>query len=586
MLLRDARAAGVGADAVRALVTAGIAERVRRPLERVPDTPTPSVRPVLTDAQRDAAARLAEAVTAGTHASFLLHGITGSGKTEVFLAAAEATLAAGRDVLVLVPEIALTHQVVARVRARFGDAVAVLHSGLGPRERWTEWRRIASGEARVVVGARSAVFAPLRRVGLVVVDEEHDAAYKQEEGIRYHARDLAVVRARLASAVVVLASATPSAESYQAALDGRHRLLELRTRPTAQPLPAVDVIDLRGRARGLDAGLLSDELRDALATTIDRGEQSLVFLNRRGFATYLQCPACGATADCPDCSVTLTWHRARGALACHHCQFHRRPPARCEKCQGPPLEAYGIGTERIQATIEGVYPGVAVERLDRDVAARAGAQKRILKSWHEGAIDVLVGTQMVSKGHDVPGVTLVAVVLADQSLNVPDFRAAERTFQLLVQVAGRAGRGDRPGRVVVQTLRPTHASLAAAAHHDFAGFMAGELERRRALGYPPFTRLVLVRLDGKTEAAVEKAAEGLGARLRDHAVRLGLGASAVLGPAPPSVERVRGRHRRQLLLRHGAVPGLRALARAARGGDADAYANGVRIVVDVDPVSM
>src|SRR6185369_3301407 len=286
------------------------------------------------------------------------------------------------------------------------------------------------------------------------------------------------------------------------------------------------------------------------------------------------------------CSVTLTWHRARGALACHHCQCHRRPPARCEKCQGPPLEAYGIGTERIQATLESAYPGVAVERLDRDVAARAGAQKRILKSWHEGAIDVLVGTQMVSKGHDVPGVTLVAVVLADQSLNVPDFRAAERTFQLLVQVAGRAGRGDRPGRVVVQTLRPTHASLAAAAHHDYAGFMAGELERRRALGYPPFTRLVLVRLDGKTEAAVEKAAEGLGARLRDHAVRLGLDASTVLGPAPPPVERVRNRHRRQLLLRHADVPGLRALARAARAGDANAHANGVRIVVDVDPVSM
>src|SRR6185436_17979941 len=255
---------------------------------------------------------------------------------------------------------------------------------------------------------------------------------------------------------------------------------------------------------------------------VGRGEQALVFLNRRGFATYLQCPACGATADCPHCSVTLTWHRARAALACHHCQFHRRSPARCEACGGPPLEAYGIGTERMEASLRSAYPAVAVDRLDRDVAQRAGAQRRILESWRDGTIDVLVGTQMVSKGHDVPGVTLVAVVLADQSLNVPDFRAAERTFQLLVQVAGRAGRGDRPGRVVVQTLRPTHASLAAAAHHDYAGFMAGELERRRALGYPPFTRLVLVRLDGKAGAAVEKTAEALAERLRGHAARLGL----------------------------------------------------------------
>ena len=586
VLLRDAQAAGIGADALRALVTAGIAERIRRPVTRALEAAPTAARPALTAPQREAVGHLADAVGTGEHGAFLLHGITGSGKTEVFLAAAETTLAAGRDVLVLVPEIALTHQVVARVRARFGDTVAVLHSGLGPRERWTEWRRIASGEARVVVGARSAVFAPLRRVGLVVVDEEHDGSYKQEEGIRYHARDLAVVRARLANAVVVLASATPSAESYQATLDGRHRLLELRSRPTAQPLPAVDVIDLRGRVGSLDTGLLSEELRDALAQTIARGEQSLVFLNRRGFATYLQCPACGATADCPDCSVTLTWHRARGALACHHCQFHRRPPARCESCRGPALEAYGIGTERIEATLRNAYPGVAVERLDRDVAQRAGAQRRILKSWHDGTIDVLVGTQMVSKGHDVPGVTLVAVLLADQSLNVPDFRAAERTFQLLVQVAGRAGRGDRPGRVIVQTLRPTHPSLAAAAHHDYDGFIAGELARRHALGYPPFTRLVLVRLDGKTEAAVEQRAQALGSRLREQARQLGLGDGAVLGPAPPTVERVRGRYRRQLLLRHADVRGLRALARAARASESEASSKGIRVLVDVDPVSM
>jgi primosomal protein N' (replication factor Y) len=588
VLLHDARAAGLSAEALRGLVTRGIAERIRRPAAAPPtpsneDRATPSAS-TPTAEQAAATAAVVAAVRSGAHASFLLHGVTGSGKTEVFLDAARATLDAGRNVLVLVPEIALTHQLLGRVRARFGAGVAVIHSGLGPRERWTEWRRIRRREARVVVGARSAVFAPLARVGLVVVDEEHDGAYKQEEGIRYHARDLAVVRARLASAAVVLASATPSAESYHAAQDGRHRLLELHTRPTGHALPAVDLVDLRGRVRAGDSDLLSDELRTAMDETVARGEQALVFLNRRGFATYLQCPACGATADCPHCSVTLTWHRARGALACHHCQFHRRPPTACEACGGPALEAYGIGTERMETRLRAAYPDVAVGRLDRDVAQRSGAQRRILDGWREGTIDVLVGTQMVSKGHDVPGVTLVAVVLADQSLNVPDFRAAERTFQLLVQVAGRAGRGSRPGRVIVQTLRPGHASLTAAATHDYRTFIAGELARRRALGYPPFARLVLVRLDGTDDATVERAAESLAATLRAHATRLGLGDGAVLGPAPPPIARVRGRHRWQILLRHADVRGLRALARAARA--AAGHGRGIRLVVDVDPVSM
>jgi primosomal protein N' (replication factor Y) (superfamily II helicase) len=588
VLARDAKAAGLGAGALRALVASGIVERIRQPRPHEPEAPSiaPAPRPTLSPAQRGAADELTAAVGAATFASFLLHGVTGSGKTEVFLEAAEATLAADRDVLVLVPEIALTHQLVGRVRARFGGMVAVLHSGLGPRERWSEWRRIVAREARVVVGARSAVFAPLVRLGLVVVDEEHDGAYKQEDGIRYHARDLAVVRARLAGAVAVLASATPSAESHEAARDGRHRLLELRERPTANPLPDVELVDLRGRPRDADRALLSDELRAALEQTLARGEQALVFLNRRGFATYLQCPACGATPGCPRCTVTLTWHKARGALACHHCQYHRRPPERCEGCQGPRLETFGVGTERIESALRAAYPAVTIDRLDRDVAQRVGAQRRVLRDWHAGETDVLVGTQMVSKGHDVPGVTLVAVLLADQSLNVPDFRAAERTFQLLVQVAGRAGRGQRPGRVLVQTLRPNHPSLVAAVTHDYETFMAGELARRRALGYPPFARLVNVRLDGTSDAVVERAARGLGERLRTQATQVGIGEAAVLGPAPPAIERVRGRHRWQLLLRHADVRGLRALARSARAAEAALRRDGIRLVVDVDPVTM
>src|SRR5438876_1736685 len=581
-----ARAAGIGAAARRALVAAGLAERVMR--ARAPAAlPAAAPRPALTPAQRTAADAIAQAVAGGPQTCFLLHGITGSGKTEVFLAAAAATLAAGREVVLLVPEIALTHQLVERVRGRFGSEVAVLHSGLGPRERWSEWRRILSGQARVVVGARSAVFAPARRLGLVVVDEEHDAAYKQEEGLRYNARDLAVVRARLAGAVVVLASATPSAESYRAALDGRHRLLGLPERPTAHPLPAVDVVDLRGRIDDRKGPrLVSEELRRALEANLAAGGQTLVFLNRRGFAVYLQCAGCGAALDCPLCSVTLAWHRAAGALVCHHCRHTRRPPAACPACGARALEAFGVGTEQIAAALRACYPLAVVDRLDRDAAQRLGAQRRILRDWRAGTTDILVGTQMVSKGHDVPGVTLVAVLLADLSLNVPDFRAAERTFQLLVQVAGRAGRGDTPGRVVVQTFRPEHPSVAAAAHHDYAGFMARELDRRRTLGYPPFARLVNLRLDGQDGAAVERAARELAGRMRRRAPELGLGEESVVGPAPPPLERVRGRWRWQILLRSGDVRALRTLAGAARSALPGATRAPVRLVIDVDPYSM
>ncbi len=581
-----ARAAGIGAAALRALVAAGLAERVMR--ARAPAAlPEAASRPALTPAQRTAADAIAQAVAGGAQACFLLHGITGSGKTEVFLAAAAATLAAGREVVLLVPEIALTHQLVERVRGRFGSEVAVLHSGLGPRERWSEWRRILSGHARVVVGARSAVFAPARRLGLVVVDEEHDAAYKQEEGLRYNARDLAVVRARLAGAVAVLASATPSAESYRAALDGRHRLLTLPERPTAQPLPVVEVVDLRARADDRKRSrLVSEELRRALEANLAAGGQTLVFLNRRGFAVYLQCAGCGAALDCPLCSVTLAWHRAARALVCHHCRHTRRPPATCPACGTGTLEAFGVGTEQIEAALRACYPLAVVDRLDRDAAQRLGAQRRILRDWRAGATDILVGTQMVSKGHDVPGVTLVAVLLADLSLNVPDFRAAERTFQLLVQVAGRAGRGDAPGRVVVQTFRPEHPSVAAAAHHDYAGFMARELDRRRTLGYPPFARLVNLRLDGPDGAAVERAARELAGRMRRRARDLGLGEGSVVGPAPPPLERVRGRWRWQILLRCGDVRALRALASAARSAQTSALRAPVRLVIDVDPYSM
>ncbi len=549
-----------------------------RPLETSPIGIT------LTGEQRAAADAIVAAVREGAPRSFLLHGITGSGKTEVFLTAADDTLAAGGDVLVLVPEIALTHQLVSRVRGRFGDLVAVLHSGLGPRERWAEWRRIRAREARVVVGARSAVFAPLGNVRLIVVDEEHDAAYKQEDGIRYNARDLAVVRARLAGGVAVLASATPSAETHHAALERRHTRLVLGTRPTPQPLPAVELIDLRSSNRPRRGEtFLSHEVRAALESNLAAERQTLVFLNRRGFATYLQCPACGVPASCPHCSVTLTWHRRAGALACHHCHHHRPPPRACEACGGPPLQAFGVGTEQIEAMLRTCFPAAAVDRMDRDAAQRPGAQRRILRDWHSGDTDILVGTQMVSKGHDVPGVTLVVVLLADLSLNVPDFRAGERAFQLLVQVAGRAGRGTAPGNVLVQTLRPEHPSLVAAHVTTTPPSWPASWSAAASLGYPPFARLVLLRLEGRDESRVESAARRLAERLRGQARTLGAGDDTVLGPAPPPVARVRGRWRWQILLRSAKVPALRALGRSARSAEGALRRAGVRLVVDVDP---
>ncbi len=582
--MAELRVRGIGPAAIRGLLAAGVVEAGEREREApVSPAAVPAPRPTLTAAQHGAVTAIDGALRATGTTSFLLHGITGSGKTEVFLTSAERTVDDGRDVLLLVPEIALTHQMIERVRARFGARAAVLHSGLGPRERWTEWRRIAAGAARVVVGARSAVFAPVRRLGLVVVDEEHDPAYKQEDGLRYNARDLAVVRARLTGAVVVLASATPSAESYHAARDGRHRLLELPERPTAHPLPRVDVIDVRGRSR---ADFVSDELRLSLETTLARNQQVLVFLNRRGFATYLQCPSCGVPVSCPHCSVTLTWHRAARALVCHHCRHHRAPPATCPECGGAALQPFGVGTEQIESALKTCYPLAAVDRFDRDTAQRPGAQRRILQRWRAGETDILVGTQMVSKGHDVPGVTLVAVLLADLSLNVPDFRAGERTLQLLLQVAGRAGRGDAPGAVIVQTLRPDHPSLAAVSHHDYTGFMHGELERRRELGYPPFTRLINVRLDGVDVGRVERIATELASELRRQAAGLGLGPETVLGPAPPPLARLRGRYRWQILLRSGNIPALRGLARVARAAGADARRAHVRLAIDVDPYSM
>ncbi|HSP98442.1 MAG TPA: primosomal protein N', partial [Candidatus Dormibacteraeota bacterium] len=490
---------------LRALLEAGLL-RVREEEQYRPVLPPVTLRDssvALTSAQQAAVDALAAARDEG-FVAWLLHGVTGSGKTEVYLRAI-AAMPPDTSALVLVPEISLTHQLVERVRARFGDAVAVLHSQLSVGERWDEWRRIARGAARIVVGARSAVFAPLRRLGLIIVDEEHDASYKQGDGVHYHGRDVAVMRAKLADCPIILGSATPAMESLANARGGRYRLLELPERVADRPLPPVQLVDLRAHAAA-QPPVLTPELAAALEANLAAGGQSLVFLNRRGFANFLQCRACGEPLMCPNCSVALTVHRRWRAARCHYCDHTIRPPTACAECREAALIEWGVGTEQLETLLRQRFPGARVARMDRDTTRRKGSQQTLLGDWHAGRFDILIGTQMITKGHDVPGVTLVGVVLADAGLNFPDFRAAERTFQLLAQVAGRAGRGDKPGRVIVQTLQPEHYALQAAATHDFAAFAAAELAARRELGYPPFSRLILLRFEGPDAAKVEALA--------------------------------------------------------------------------------
>ncbi len=566
---------------LRALTQLGLARVEHRPVAAVPRAlPLPASAVTLNADQQRAVDALLAALDRG-FGSFLLHGVTGSGKTEVYLRVIAAAREAGRGALVLVPEIALTPQLAARFRARFGEDVAVLHSGLPPRERLEAWRKLRNGEVGIALGARSAVFAPVRALGVVVVDEEHDPSFKQDEGVRYHGRDLAVVRAQQARALVILGSATPSLESAYNVTRGRFTGLSLPVRATPRPLPEVTVVDLRRNPPGPD-GLLSAPLAEALGATLAAGEQSILFLNRRGFSTVVLCRACGEVVRCGSCVVSMTYHRGRSRLVCHYCGRTQPVPDTCPACKSPRLERMGTGTERVEAVVRERFPDARVARLDRDTAGSGEAREldAILRRMHAGEIDLLVGTQMVTKGHDFPGVTLVGVLQPDQGTNLPDFRAAERTFQLLEQVAGRAGRGDRPGRVIIQSYKPEHPAIAAAARHDYDGFIQQELESRRETDYPPFSRVVVLRLDARDEAQARA-----GATAAAEAARVAAGTVVrVRGPAEAPLARLRGRARWQVWLYAHDRAALAATARAA--ARAVKPAGDLRLSVDVDPQSV
>ena len=541
----------------------------------------PSVAPTLNDAQRAALDVLTADGAAGT---YLLFGVTGSGKTEVFLGAAERTLARGRQVLVLVPEIGLTPQLVGRFKARFGETVAVLHSGLTGAERLAEWRRIRAGEAAVAVGARSALFAPFRDLGLLVVDEEHDDSYKQDEGVRYNARDLAVVLGREHNAVTVLATATPSLESWHNAKLGRYHLLQLPYRATPRPVPLVELIDMTEQPRDADGKppIFAPECLDALRQTFAAGGQAIVLYNRRGFATMVECTACGATYECPNCGITMILHRHAAVVACHYCGLKQHYDGVCPACTRAAFQELGKGTERVEAVLADAFPEVPTARMDADTTAVRGAHHRILSDFREGRTRLLVGTQIVAKGHDFPGVQTAIVVSADHGLRIPDFRSAERTFALLVQMAGRAGRGDSPGRVLVQTWAPDHYVLKQLGGVE--GFLAREARLRDALRYPPFSRLCLVRLDGVDRPQVNRAANELAEHLRREAERFP--AVHVLGPAQAAMAKLVGRWRLQIVLRGEDVRAFRAYLLASRPRLERASVKGVRVSWDVDPRSL
>jgi primosomal protein N' (replication factor Y) len=573
--------------AIRKLAELGLVAVESREPEAEPifgERATPDVPPSPTRAQTAAIEAIGVAIRERNPKTFVLHGVTGSGKTEVYLRAIAIAREQGGGSIVLVPEIALTPQLVARFRARFGDDVAVLHSGLTPRERHFMWSRLRDGEVDVAIGARSALFAPVRNLSLVVVDEEHDPSFKQEEGVRYHARDMAILRAHRAGGVCVLGSATPSLESEQLARTARATKLRLPDRAGTHPLPDVQLVDLRRNRPGPTADKrISMPLFRAIEETLAAGDQIIVFLNRRGFAPSVRCTACGQMAVCPDCSVALTFHKRDGEVRCHYCD-HRAPlSVRCSKCGTDALTLEGLGTEKLEETLSAAFPSARVARLDRDVAGGKKVEATLAR-MRSREIDILVGTQMVTKGHDLPNVTLVGVVNADAALSIPDFRASERTFQLLVQVAGRAGRGDVAGKVLIQTWDPECPAVALAARHDVDAFLDRELRDRRELAYPPFTRAALVRVEAIDEGHARDACLAL-TRVALACDPVRTGKVIVQGPAPAPIARVRNRYRFRVMLRAAERPPLRAVL--ARVDEARAsLPREIRASIDVDPVQL
>lgn len=580
-------AADVSASVVRTLEKRGLVEVFARQMRRDPlahlgqgelDMVT------LNEDQQNALEQIVAKIDEGRYATFLVHGVTGSGKTEIYIRAMREATRKGLSALMLVPEIALTPVFSRRLRSQFGDAVAILHSSLSDGERTDEWRRIKEGEARVVIGTRSAVFAPLQRLGVIIVDEEHETSYKQDDTPRYHGRDTAIMRAVNANAVVVLGSATPSIESFHNARTGKYTYIRLDTRYGNRSLAEVQTVDMREVFKKYGKQqTFSDELKAAIAQVYERGEQTIILLNRRGYSSFALCRSCGLAIRCPNCDVTLTFHRYNSSLLCHYCNYIRPAPRACPACDGPYIQYVGEGTEQLEEKLGELFPQMTIARVDRDTTRRRGSLEHLLMEFAAGTIDLLVGTQMLAKGHDFHNVTLVGVISVDAGLCLPDFRAAERTFQLLTQVAGRAGRGDLRGRVIIQTYHPEHYSLVCARAQDYDEFYRREISFRRSMHYPPFSALINICVHDKDYDRASKAADDLARELRAEARDSSL---RVLGPAPAPIARLKSEHRFQILIKARSRKRARealdlAMDRAVAAGHSPRS-----ISIEVDPLSL
>jgi primosomal protein N' (replication factor Y) (superfamily II helicase) len=579
--------ADVSSSVVRTLEKRGVIEVLAREVRRDPLAHISQARAAdvtLTREQQHALDQIVGKISDRQYATFLLHGVTSSGKTEIYIRAMREAVNRGLTALMLVPEISLTPIFSRRLREHFGEAVAILHSSLSEGERTDEWRRIKDGDARVVIGTRSAVFAPLQELGLVIVDEEHDSSYKQDETPRYHGRDTAIMRASQAGAVVVLGSATPSLESFHNAQAGKYTYLRLETRYGDRPLAEVRTVDMREVfKRHGKAQILSDELKTAIAETFAKGEQAMILLNRRGFSSFLLCRSCGLAIHCPNCDVTLTYHRYNESLQCHYCNFVRPVPRVCDACEGEYIHYVGLGTEQLEAMLKEMFPEMNIARLDRDTTRRRGSFEQIIMEFAGGGIDLLVGTQMIAKGHDFHNVTLVGVVSVDAGLGLPDFRAAERTFQLLTQVAGRAGRGNRPGRVIIQTYHPEHYSLVCAKDQNYEEFYRREIEFRRTMHYPPFSALINVLVHDKDYDRANSTAMDFARELREAVKGSGV---RVLGPAPAAISRIRSEYRFQVLIKAQSRARAREALDIAMDRVTVAGHNPRSISVEVDPMNL
>jgi primosomal protein N' (replication factor Y) len=573
---------------LESLCESGILVRTERRVFRSPSgEPLPHYAPPekLSREQVEACNALEHALQKGSFTTFLLHGVTGSGKTEVYLKAAQRALELGRDVLVLVPEIGLASALEAHFTSRFGELVVLLHSGLSKTARFDQFSLALSGRARIVIGARSAIFAPLKDPGLIVVDEEHDQGFKQDDSFRYNGRDLAIVRGKLQEAVVVLGSATPAVTSYANAAAGKYRLLRMESRIGEKIMPGVQLVDLNSKEARQDSRILKKALRDRIKITLDKGRQTILLINRRGFSNALLCRDCGTSVQCSHCHVALTYHQEKNRLICHYCGFSTRRETVCHECRSVDLAPVGIGIERVEEEVKSLFPEAAVARLDSDTVADRKKLHAILKRMHQGKIDILVGTQMIAKGHHFPDVTLVGVVWADGGINMPDFRAAERTFQLLTQVTGRAGRGDIPGDVIIQTMRPEHYSIICARNHDYKALYEREMQARKGPGFPPHVRMTAVHFKGPVESRVQQSAQQAARFFRDMKVE-GRLEVMVLGPAPSPLDKIKDNFRWQLLLKARSSETLKGMCRALKASQSSLLHRTCTLTIDVDPENL